>query len=192
MRVCLTFVNIVTGAVLGEAVSQDAVCRGPQYGVAWFPRSHRRRENRVLKSHRGVGVAGVGQGWGLRSGRLIEQTPGEAQVAPVLVHTAHVSSASIWQGPALVHIYTLPGPSVKCKAFCARLSVCWMETKQNKYQSCQHPCRGVKPEASWSSREHASWFPVKLEEPFSAAPQGFHPFTRQRVVIQLGAGAAAR
>lgn len=92
-----------TGTVLRGSVSQQALRRAPHPGVAGLHRSLRSREG-VWKSHRGVCVNGLRR-VRLRSEWLVVQAPGHAQVASVLVHTAHISPASIWQRTALVHIW---------------------------------------------------------------------------------------
>lgn len=157
MRVCLTFVNVITGAVLCRSISQDALRRAPYSGIAGLHRSRNTREEGVWKSNRWVRVNRLRQDRGLRSEWLVVQAPGHAQVASVLVHTAHVSTASIWQDTALIHIYTLSRPAIISKTFCAGLSVSRLDTKQNKYQSCQHPCGRAKPEATYF-KQHGLWF----------------------------------
>lgn len=78
---------------------------GPHSGVAGLHRSWQRWEEGFWKSNRRVRVRWLRQGRDLRSVGLVVQAPRDAQVASVLVHAAHVPSASISQGATLIHIW---------------------------------------------------------------------------------------
>lgn len=95
----------ITGAIFCRSISQEALCSAPHSGVAGLHRSGSSREEGVWESGWWVWVNRLGQDRGLRSVRLVVQAPRDAQVASVLVHTAHVPPASIWQGTALIHIW---------------------------------------------------------------------------------------
>lgn len=192
----LTFINVITGAILCRSISQDALRCAPHSGVAGLystssssntctsstsSTSWNSWQKGVWKASRGVLVNLVRQGEEVRPVRLVVQAPGETQVTSVLVHAAHVSSARIWQDTAFIHIYTLSRPAVICKTFCAGLSMSRLDTKQNKYQSCQHPRRRAKPEATYFQKHGFTLsreLPGKRKglDPFAATPQNYAPF----------------
>jgi len=91
----------ITAAVLSRSISQEALRSGPHSGVAGLHKSRQSREEGVGR----VRVNGLAPGRDLRSVRLLVQPPGDAQVASVLVHAPHVSSACVWLGTALILIW---------------------------------------------------------------------------------------
>lgn len=94
-----------TGAILCSDISQEALRGAPHSGVAGLHRPGGARDEGLWKSHWCVRVDRLGQQRCVRSEGLVVQGPWDAQVASVLVHTAHFSPACIWQGPALIHIW---------------------------------------------------------------------------------------
>lgn len=96
----------VAGAILRQRVAQDALGTGPDDGVAGVSgRPGPAGEEGVREPVRRVWVEGLLLDLVVLRVLLRVLAPGQAQVAPVLVDTAHVPPAGVRQQPTLVHIW---------------------------------------------------------------------------------------